>query len=415
MKKFFVFLPVVISLVSVHAQKKCYSYEYMVQESGRDPLVKSRMEEIELFSRQSVLDRPSIQRTQAVQKIIKVPVVFHVLYHTPDENISTEKIIAQLNSLNRDFRRKNRDTVNTPQIFLPLAADMGIEFYMAKSDPAGRSTAGIIRKYTPVKYWFSDDKMKYTTLYGDDAWDSKSYLNIWICRMEDVLGYAALPGSDLAKDGIVLAYSNFNDNGTMYNNLGRTLVHEVGHWLNLKHIWGDNFCGDDDVDDTPKQSTYTPGCPSGTRISCGSTLAGDMYMNYMDFTEDGCMNLFTEGQKIRARKLFETGGYRNSILSSKAFNAPGEIAASLPDFYPQWLEVKIYPNPATSILSIYLEYDERWKGKEFQVIDMSGKVVARKTITSVIQQMDISRLVPGIYFIRSEKEGENIYKKFVKL
>jgi hypothetical protein len=346
-------------------------------------------------------------------QVIKIPVVFHVLYNNPDENIRTERIIEQMNALNRDFRRKNADTVNTPQAFAPFAADMEIEFQLAKSDPAGNSTDGIVRKYTPVKYWMTDDKMKFNSTYGDNAWDSRSYLNIWVCNLKNELGYSVIPGSDLSKDGIVLTFSAIGGNGS--SNRGRTLVHETGHWLNLKHVWGDSYCGEDEVNDTPKQSTYTPGCPTGERRSCGNIQAGDMYMNYMDFTNDACMNLFTKGQKQRARALFEPGGYRNSLLSTKAFNTPIVYAAPLPDFYPRWMEATIYPNPATDYLKIYLEYDERWVGKEVQVFDMTGKLRLRKTITSTIQLIELNNLARGVYFIRAEKENEKIIKKFVKL
>lgn len=373
------------------------------------------MNEIETFAMQVAGKSAANQRTQFTSQVIKIPVVFHILYNSPDENVKTEKIIEQVNVLNRDFRRKNADTVNTPQAFVPYAADMEIEFQLAKSDPAGRSTDGIVRKYTPVKYWMSDDNMKFNSTYGDNAWDSKSYLNIWVCNLKSELGYSVMPGADLSKDGIVITYIAIGGNGSSITNKGRTLVHEAGHWLNLKHIWGDSYCGEDDVNDTPKQSTYTPGCPSGIRRTCGNNDAGDMYMNYMDFTSDGCMNLFTKGQKQRARALFEPGGYRNSILSTKAFNTPTIFAAPLPDFYPRWKEAQVYPNPATNNLNIYLEYDERWIGKEIQIIDMTGKILLRKTMTSTKPQIDISRLAKGVYFIRAEKEDEKIHEKFIKL
>ena len=256
--------------------------------------------------------------------------------------------------------------------------------------------------------------MKFNSSYGADIWDPKSYLNIWICKLDDVLGYSTMPGFYLDKEGIVISENEIRGVDP-YRNTGRTLVHEVGHWLNLKHIWGDSFCGDDNVDDTPKQSTYTPGCPSGIRNTCGNTLHGDMFMNFMDFTDDVCMNLFTAGQKKRARILFEEGGYRNSILKSKAFNSPAIYAAQLPDFYPKWLDVKIYPNPATDNLNLYMEYDARWMGKEIYVMDMTGKIVLKKAVTSTLQSLNISHLPPGLYFIRVEKDNEKVVRKFVKL
>ena len=138
-------------------------------------------------------------------------------------------------------------------------------------------------------------------------------------------------------------------------------------------------------------------------------------MNYMDFTDDVCMNMFTQDQRKRARALFETGGARNSLLRSKGLNISSVQEAQLPDFYPQWLHVQVYPNPATSVLNLYFEYDERWRGREMQILDISGKIVIRKIINSKIQQIDVSRLNAGIYFIRAEKEEEKLHAKFIKL
>ena len=415
MRKVIVLFILVVATIQMYAQNKCYSTEYMDQEMRNNASLKNSLEEIETFTRQVAANIISNQRSSGTSQIIRIPVVFHVLYHTAEENISTEKIIHQLNALNRDFRRKNSDSVKTPLAFVPLATDMEIEFYFAKRDPLGRSTSGIERKYTPVKYWISDDKMKFNASSGTDAWDTKSYLNIWICKLLGEMGYSTLPGVELQKDGIVLSNSSVSSNSNIESTVGRTLVHEAGHWLNLRHIWGDTFCGDDFVNDTPKQSTFTVGCHTEIRRTCGNTEAGDMYMNFMDFTDDGCMNLFTKGQKKRARSLFENGAYRQPILSSKAFDEPVIFTSALPDFYPKWKEAQIYPNPAVSSIRINMEYDDRWIGKEIQVLDMTGKILMRKMISSTKQQIDINSLPAGIYFIRAQKEGEKIMKKFLKL
>ena len=401
--------------MQLNAQQKCVSSEYLSKEFLDDLSFKQRAEQIEIFTKQKTTAAGINQRDVFASPVIRIPVVFHVLYRTADEDISIQKILDQLDALNRDYRRKNADTINTPSAFKQDAADMEIEFQLAGSDPMGRSTSGIVRKYTPVTYWMSDDKIKFDSSYGDNAWDSKSYLNIWICNLKDVLGYSTFPGQDPKKDGVVLDYKNVLGNGASMANKGRTIVHEVGHWLNLKHIWGDTFCGDDNVDDTPKQSTYTPGCPGGTRISCSNAPTGDMYMNYMDFTDDGCMNMFSKGQKQRARVLFDAGGPRNSIRFSQGFNQPTAAAAALPDFYPRWYNAEVYPNPATDHVNIYFDYDERWQGKELQVIDMTGKLLFRKKIDSKVQRIDLSHLQPGVYIIKASKENEAIAQKFIKL
>lgn len=401
------------------AQKKCVMQEYADQQLSQDIGLKSRFEEIEEFtSKKSETSNETAQRTFRVPEIIKVPVVVHLLYHTPEQNISKQTIDLLIAALNRDFNKRNADTANIPAAFKPLATSMGFEFRLATTDPKGAGTTGIIRKYTPITYWLSDDKMKFNASYGNDAWDSKSYLNIWICNMIDALGYSTFPGMDGSKDGVVMSLESmaggyYGTSATV--NDFRTIVHEVGHWLNLRHIWGESYCGDDKVDDTPKQSTYTPGCPNGTRVSCGNNLPGDMYMNYMDFTNDVCMNMFTLGQRKRARALFEFGGARYSILQSKGLNISETQPAEVPDYHPKWLHVQLYPNPATTELTLFFEYDDRWKGKKLQVFDIAGKLVISKIISSRIEVIDVSRLSRGTYFIDAWKEHEKVRAKFVKL
>ncbi len=398
----------------IWSQEKCYTSEYLQTRLSADPSWNSRIQQIEDFT-SSVLYNQQVQRSEAQPNLIKVPVVFHVLYHSTNEKISKERIESLLALLNRDFRRDNPDTVNTPDRFAPLAADMEIEFYFARSDPEGKSTSGIVRKYTPVVAWQSDDKMKFSASYGSNAWDARYYLNIWLCNLEDVSGYATLPGGDLSKDGVVLDFSTFSNSTLIGNASGRTLVHETGHWLNLRHLWGDSYCGDDRVDDTPKQAYYTPGCPTGIRTSCGTDPNGDMYMNYMDFTNDACMNMFTQGQKQRAHALFKSGGARESILSSKGLNDPLIIAQPEDETVPEWMFAKLYPNPAHNSVTVDMEYDPRWIGQEMRVTDISGKMVLRKTIRALHEEIDIRNLKPGLYIIWADKDRERLQAKFIKL
>lgn len=392
--------------------------EYAKKQMSEDVSLKEQLEQVEIFTRERTNPTGNTQRVVGLPEIITIPVVFHVLYHTPDQNIGRASLELMISALNRDFNKKNADTSNIPSVFKSYATSMGFEFKLATTDPKGAGTNGVVRKYTPIRSWMSDDKMKFSSSYGDDAWDSKSYLNIWICNMQDVLGYSTLPGMDPKKDGIVLSFEDVSvpRGTTPAVNDFRTIVHEAGHWLNLYHIWGEGYCGDDRVDDTPKQGSYTPGCPSGTRVTCSNGPVGDMYMNFMDFTDDVCMNMFTKGQRKRARILFEAGGPRNSILYSKGLNTPPVVqGAQLPDFYPKWLHVQVYPNPAATTIKIYYEYDDRWIGKKMKIVDMSGRVVLTKIISSKIETVDVSRLTAGVYFIHSENEEEKLHTKFIKL
>ncbi len=404
-------------IIQVSAQRRCGSMEYMKQALLNNPSLRTSGQHIESFiqSRTSHTSSSAIN-ARPVPAIIKIPVVIHVVYHLQDENIPDEAIRNQVDALNRYYRRTNGDSVNTPGYFKDLAADSKIEFELAKVDPGGRANTGIERIYSPVAKWHPDDKMKYTSEYGANGWDADSYLNIWVCNMYDLLGYSSIMGEAKEKDGVVINYyvfNNLNDGGD-YNS-GRSAVHEIGHWLSLKHLWGDADCGDDDVADTPRQSTYTAGCPSGTRTSCGNAPNGDMYMNFMDYTNDPCMNLFTNGQKDRMRALFEDGGFRSSILSSKALGEPWAQGIPLPDEPATMLSAKLFPNPAQAELTVDIKYEERWIGKDITVINVTGQIIMHHVITSKTDKLNISGLQRGVYFICGNRDGEKISLKFIKL
>lgn len=396
------------------AQQRCSSAAYQQEELKNNPSLSERINAIETFAQQQAENRTA-NRTEGI--VIKIPVVVHILYHTQTEKISDAQVASQIEALNKYFRRRNADTMNTPAYFRALAADCEIEFQLAISDPRKRSTSGIVRKYTPITKWKADDMMKFSSSMGDDAWDPKSYLNIWVCNLDKFAGYATMPGGEENKDGLVISYSAFGTgSGHSGYDMGKTAVHEVGHWLNLKHLWGDENCGDDGVGDTPKQASYTIGCPSTVRITCGNGPYGDMYMNFMDFTNDGCINMFTEGQKARMRALFNTGGARNSILSSKGLNPPLIAESPLPTEDPKWLHPQLYPNPAQNEINLDLAYDIRWIGKTIFVTNLQGQSIMNVTITSKNQRIDISRLQTGMYFLAAKKDdGESMKMRFMKL
>jgi hypothetical protein len=250
----------------------------------------------------------------------KIPVVVHVVHRTAAQNISDAQIKSQIEVLTADFRKKNADIGSVPAPFAPLAADARVEFELAKIDPAGNPTNGITRTATTVNGFTDDDAVKSAATGGVNAWPSDKYLNMWVCQLAGgLLGYAQFPGGPAATDGVVILHSAFGTTGTATApfNLGRTATHEVGHWLNLRHIWGDDgtgCAGSDFVADTPNQGGPNIGTPTFPSISCGNGPNGDMFMNYMDYVDDIAMMMFSAGQVTRMQATLD--GFRSAIGTS---------------------------------------------------------------------------------------------------
>ncbi len=306
------FLPLfLISFTQTNAQRNCAAMDHMHNEEQSDPHVHQIRQQIEAHTQAYVNNTDPDSR---VNGIITIPVVVHVIYGNSTENISDAQIASQMQVLNDDFRRLNADADNT----WSQAADTEIEFCMATIDPNGNPTNGITRTSTSVSAFSTNDAMKFNAQGGKDAWPAGDYLNMWVCDISGgILGYAQFPGGSAATDGVVMDYQYFGTIGTATAPFdgGRTTTHEVGHWLNLRHIWGDGNCNADDfVSDTPTSDAANYGCATG-HVSCNST---DMVQNYMDYSDDGCMNLFTAGQTARMRALFDNGGFRQSLLNSGA-------------------------------------------------------------------------------------------------
>ncbi|MDQ2864337.1 MAG: M43 family zinc metalloprotease [Bacteroidota bacterium] len=339
-------------------------------------------------------------------EVIVIPVVIHVLYHSGVQNISDQQILSQLTALNKDYRRQNADAVNTPAAFQSVAADARITFCLAKVDPRGNYTSGIIRKYTNTDLFLSDDAMKFSSSGGDDIWDSKKYLNIWVCNLFGrTLGYSVMPGAPADKDGVVIQYSVF---GTTPNvaapyNKGRTVTHEVGHWLGLKHLWGDAVCGDDGIGDTPPQQTNNAGCPSFPHLSnCSINFNGDMFMNFMDFTDDACMNMFTNGQKKEMRSLFALGNVRNSFLNSAVCDSSLASGGPLPSDTAnhEIIALSVYPNPFVNEINIVGASLNDMNGKTVTLYDITGKLFMSQQIVSQKTSLNVSKLPSGMYLLK---------------
>lgn len=263
--------------------------------------------------------------------VVHIPVVVHVVYNTAAQNISDAQIQSQIDVLNADYRRLNADAGLVPAVFQPVAADARIEFGLAVRDPNCQQTSGITRTQTTVTSFTFDDKVKHAAQGGHDAWPADRYLNLWVCRLGGgLLGYAQFPGGAAATDGVVITYTAFGTMGTAAApfDRGRTATHEIGHWLNLRHIWGDavGCATDDGVADTPVQDDEHYGCPAFPQVSCNNGPNGDMFMNYMDYTDDPCMYMFTAGQSSRMDACLAEA--RASLLASDGLTPPPPVAAA---------------------------------------------------------------------------------------
>ena len=307
--------------LNASAQRVCAAHDVLEQQLLENPLLQEMMEEIERHTEGFINTPEGVH--ERVQ--VTIPVVVNVIWNTTAENISDAQIQSQIDVLNADFRALNADRLNTPSIFSNLIADFEINFCLATQDPSGNATTGIRRQNTTRTSFSSNDAMKYTAQGGLDAWDRNKYLNLWVCDLSStLLGYAQFPGGAAATDGVVCDYLYFGTVGVAAApfDKGRTATHEVGHWLNLRHIWGDATCGSDLVNDTPTHNTSNGGCPSYPHYSTCSGAPVEMTMNYMDYTDDACMYMFTPGQKARAQSLFATGGSRVSLLTSPGCQPP---------------------------------------------------------------------------------------------
>jgi hypothetical protein len=299
---------------------------------------------------------PSILRSLEDEVRI-IPVVVHIVHNGEDIGVGTNlpevQILNQIRTLNEDFRRQNPDAANTSPIFRDVAADSRIEFVLAKQDPEGLPTSGIIRvQGTKNSYAAVSDAQ---LLSQFSYWPAEEYLNIWVAPVAgNVLGWASPPIADLPGlgsivfpreiDGVYVTSSWFGEGGNANPSArGRTLTHEVGHFLGLRHIWGDGNCSVDDfVEDTPNQDGPNFVCRiDSPRFTCDSQ---DMTENYMDYTTDACMNIFTQGQVERFNVVLANSPRRSSLINNRATVEP--------DLFPNNLSIDRLINPADLVCDL---------------------------------------------------------------
>ncbi|WP_179344506.1 zinc metalloprotease [Winogradskyella ursingii] len=229
---------------------------------------------------------------------LNIPVYIYVIYSNDQQNISSAQINSQMAVLNADFNDTNFSDVRTE--FQGLGADVEINFM----------TPVVDRQFNSTTSWGTNNAVK-------SAYPAQpGYLTMWVANIGGgILGYAQFPGGNASTDGVVMSPQYFGTTGFVSAPFdgGRTTTHEVGHWMNLRHIWGDGRCRQDDfVSDTPSSDGPNYSCDLN-EVSCRST---DMVENYMDYSDDDCMGLFTEGQKARMRAIFAPGGARASLVGN---------------------------------------------------------------------------------------------------
>ncbi|MBP6640954.1 MAG: T9SS type A sorting domain-containing protein [Bacteroidia bacterium] len=338
MRKLYALLFVVLLAANgLVAQRTCGTMDHLHEQMQSDPSIAKSLQKQENEIQRFVRENGENFRTPG--GVINIPVVVHVVYRTTQQNISDTQVQSQIAVLNEDYSGTNADVTSVPGAWTSLVANTGIQFCLASRDPQGLPTTGIVRVNTTVtSFGMNGDPVKYTSQGGSDAWPRDSYLNLWVCNLgQQLLGYAQFPGSGLAAtDGVVVLYNAFGRTGTVsapYNK-GRTCTHEVGHWLNLRHIWGDDggACnGTDFVADTPNQAGENYNCLSFPATdACSATSPGVMFMNYMDYTPDACMYFFTNGQGTRMNATLS--GTRSSLANSQGcvpVNLPSNDAGVL--------------------------------------------------------------------------------------
>jgi hypothetical protein len=353
-------------------------------------------------------------------ELYTIQVVVHIVYNTPNQNLSDDVIFNQMDSLNRDFQRLNADTTNMRPVFDIVKGNPNIQFVLASLDPEGNPTTGITRTETSVISFGSEiifdldftdlEKVKSTADGGHDPWDQSKYLNIWVCNMEllgttAILGYATPPPGlpnwegydlyDVLSDGVVIQYQFFGSNNpnpvnSGYPILGRTLSHEVGHYLGLRHVWGDGPCWETDgIDDTPNADETSAAFVCNLSLNtCFDNIFGidlpDMVENYMNYSPDDCMNTFTQGQVDLMR----------GVLQNQRIELIQDIGVSTLELFSSQQFI-IYPNPAKDHV-----YFRTPNSGVIEIFDLIGKLLIHVNVFAGNNTIDIHGLSSGTYITR---------------
>lgn len=379
---------------------------------------------------------------------VTIPIVFHVILTQAqiDDIGGTQAVydraIAQMNVLNECFNASNSDTSKIPAAFKPLLGNAEIGFGPAHRTPAGKATPGIEIKVAPVGFpgfAVGDGSAKQTGSGGLDPWDNKKYLNVWVVKLSttNVLGYGYSPSyaallNKSDETGIVVTYEAWGRRKSALDgsyisgaHLGRTLVHEMGHFFNLWHIWGNVAVGsgscnkndpdplkyDDGVTDTPPQKDANQTCPGLTTViqNCTNTPGGEMFMNFMDYPGDECVLLFSKGQVNRMKAEITGSGPSVGLTQHpELLSWPTDVSSVEKDD-----QLLISPNPSTGIFNV--SFNSTQKLKNITVINMMGQAIKNINTASNINSynFDLSGMAKGIYTVQCNFEEGTVIRKII--
>lgn len=425
---------ITLSVKSQQIIDKCLSHKAIQYQESLTPGYQAQVEALFQNAKAHVASHPQTK----VNALYRIPVVFHVVYNNSQQNIPDNVIHDQIRILNEDYNRLNADTINMRSDFDDVAGNPRIEFLLAQIDEFGNPTSGITRTNTATPTFgsltaitgsFADlEKVKSTADGGIDPWDQNRYLNIWVCNMSieflgqeitALLGYATPPdglphwpaGSTAnMSDGVVLQYQTVGSNNPnqidmgngLQNTLGRTATHEIGHYLGLRHIWGDGDCTEEDgIDDTPNADAESNFDCDASKNTCVDNILGvdlpDMIENYMDYSADDCQNSFTKGQ----------GDLMIGVLENERYDLVHNNPASISELNETSLN--IFPNPTLDIITLTHENNIA----KIQLIDIMGNVILSDISVKSGNTISMANYPSGIYMIEYISNEGNVFTKRV--
>ena len=417
MKKTFFMLSMLLQFISIQlfsqGNRKITTDDYQKTAALNTPAM--------INSRNQINKQSEEFKKNAKFKKVVLPLVFHVLYKAGAEYPSEAQVLSQVDALNKDFDKKNyksKHKADSIERFIDKAGDMEIQFCLAKQNPTGVTTNGINFINTNSSGWGMASDIKNTGRGGQSPWDVDKYINIWVADLgEATNGYAQMPGGPKETDGIVIDYRFFGTTGTAIApyNLGKTLTHLIGNYLNLFDLWGSCYCCDDLVDDTPIHNAPNYGATSEYRhVSLCPGNGVELSMNFMDNTDDEWMYMFTNGQKLRMQAVLADNGIRAGLVNNNT-SCKNNLDQTETRSISKTL-INIFPNPARGDINFSIDAG---KGEAIQLIaiDQMGRIIKteKQIIVKGINNIkwNAASWTPGIYTIKAISADTNAEQKLI--